>query len=78
MPIIGCVLALAISSENSKAPHKLFESHNPTARTSFDLQYFASSDVLRAPSQIEYCVWIFKCVNWFWVTSLISLYYITI
>ena len=30
-PIIGCVLDFAIVSENSKAPHKLLESHKPTA-----------------------------------------------
>ena len=42
-PIIGCVLDFAISSENSKAPHKLFESHKATALTLLSLQYFAKS-----------------------------------
>ncbi|SVD77968.1 uncharacterized protein METZ01_LOCUS430822 [marine metagenome] len=51
---------MAKDSENSKAPHKLFESHNPTARILFVLQYFARSDVFNAPSQMEYCVWIFR------------------
>ena len=56
VPIMGCVLDLAIDSENSNAPHKLFESHNPTAFILFILQYFAKSIVLKAPSHMEYCV----------------------
>ena len=59
VPIIGWVLDLAINSENSNAPHKLFESHKPTALTLFVLQYFAKSEVLNAPSHIEYWVCIF-------------------
>ena len=78
VPIIGWVLDFAIDSENSKAPHKLFESHKPTALILFTLQYLAKSKVLKAPSQMEYCVWIFRWVNSFLVTSLIFLYYITI
>ena len=31
VPIIGWVFDFAIDSENSKAPHKLFVSHKPTA-----------------------------------------------
>ena len=54
------ILDLAIDSENSRAPHKLFESHRPTAFILFILQYFARSEVLTAPSHIEYCVWIFR------------------
>ena len=30
IPIIGCVFDLDQVSENSNAPHKLFESHRPT------------------------------------------------
>jgi len=45
-----------MDSENSNAPHKLFESHKPAALILFILQYFARSEILSAPSQIEYCV----------------------
>ena len=51
---MGCVFDFAIDSENSKAPHKLLESHNPTAYTLLFLQYLARSAVLNAPSHIEY------------------------
>ena len=63
VPIIGWVLDFANNSENSKAPQRLFESHNPAALILFSLQYLARSVVLSAPSQIEYWVCIFKCVN---------------
>ena len=59
----------AIDSENSKAPHKLFESHKPTALILLFLQNLAKSDVLNAPSQIEYCVCIFRCVKSFFITG---------
>ena len=38
----------ATNSENSNAPHKLFESHNPTARILFVLQYLAEEHNLTA------------------------------
>ena len=43
----------------------------------FVLQYFAKSEILSAPSQIEYCVCIFRWLNSFLITSFIFslLYY---
>ena len=38
VPMIGCVFDLDIDSENSRAPHKLFESHKPAALILFKLK----------------------------------------
>ena len=54
VPIIGCVFDLDIDSENSKAPHKLLESHKAAALILFDLQCLARFSICKAPSQIEY------------------------
>ena len=55
---MGCVPALLILSENSRAPHKLKLSQIPRAFNLFSLQKSERSSILAAPSHIEYWVWI--------------------
>ena len=57
-PITGCVPAFESSLENSSAPDKLLVSEIPTAKIFYFLQYMANSDILTAPSQIEYWLWV--------------------
>ena len=76
-PIIGCVPALLISSENSKAPQRLKLSLSPADLILFSLQNLAKFEILIAPSQIEYCVCILKCVKFLYSLP-IDPFYITI
>jgi len=47
-------------SENSSAPNKLDVSDSPRQGILFSLQKSFNFSILIAPSQIEYCVCIFK------------------
>ena len=64
MPRIGCVPLFDIFSENSRAPHKLYESDKPTALIFFFLQKSDNSSIFNAPSQIEYweCIFMIKFI----------------